>query len=61
MNGRREQEIIKERKISEMLKDKPEILKTYSYSFGSKEVTTKKAYIGYIITFLTFLQDVKQI
>lgn len=56
MNGRKEQEIIKENKINKMLEGKPGILKSYSYSFISKEVTTKKAYIGYIIAFLDFLK-----
>ena len=55
MNGRKESEITKEKKINEMLKGKPKILKDYSFSFISKEVTTKKAYIGYIITFLDFV------
>lgn len=57
MNGRKEQEMIKKNKISEMLKGKPEILQAYSYSFDSKEITTKKAYIGYVITFLNFLGE----
>ena len=57
MNGRKEQEIIKENKITKMLNGQPEILKLYSYSFISKEVTTKKAYIGYIISFLDFIKD----
>lgn len=57
MNGRKEQELIKENKIDKMLIGKPQILQAYSYSFISKEVTTKKAYIGYVITFLDFLKD----
>lgn len=57
MNGRKEQELIKENKINEMLKDKPEILQAYSYSFTSKEITTKKAYIGYVLSFLNFMQE----
>lgn len=57
MNGRKEQEIVRENRINEMLRNQPEILRAYSYSFISKEITTKKAYIGYIITFLKFLKD----
>lgn len=57
MNGRKEQELIKEHKIELMLIGKPDILKTYSYSFVSKEITTKKAYIGYVISFLDFLKN----
>lgn len=57
MNGRKELELVKENKINEMLKNNPDILRAYSYSFTSKEVTTKKAYIGYVICFLRFLKD----
>ena len=57
MNGRKEHELTKENRINEMLKGKPEILRAYSYSFVSKEVTTKKAYLGYVITFLDFLKN----
>lgn len=57
MDGRKEQDIRIINQIKEMLKDQPDILKAYSYSFGSKEMTTKKAYIGYIITFLKYLKD----
>ena len=57
MNGRKEHEMIWENKINKMLENKPEIIKAYSYSFISKEMTTKKAYIGYIISFLNFLKD----
>lgn len=57
MSGRKEQQIIKENKINEMLKDKPYILQMYSYSFVSNEVTTKKAYIGYISSFLDFINN----
>lgn len=57
MNGRKEQELIKESKINQMLKDKPEILQAYSYSFTAKEITTKKAYLGYVSTFLDFVKD----
>lgn len=57
MNGRREQEIIKENKIQKMLDNQPTILREYSYSFTSKETTTKKAYIGYVIAFLNYIQD----
>lgn len=57
MNGRKEKEMILENKINKMLNDKPNILQAYSYSFISKEITTKKAYIGYIISFLDFLKD----
>ncbi len=57
MNGRKEQELIKENKINKMLDGQPEILHSYSYSFIGKEITTKKAYIGYVITFINFLQD----
>lgn len=57
MNGRKEQELKKENKINKMLVGKPDILRSYSYSFGSKEITTKKAYIGYVITFMNYLKD----
>lgn len=57
MDGRKEQDIRIINQIKEMLKDQPDILKAYSYSFGSKEMTTKKAYIGYVITFLKYLKD----
>lgn len=57
MNGRKEHELAKENRINEMLKGKPDILRAYSYSFISKEVTTKKAYLGYVITFLEFLKN----
>lgn len=57
MNGRREQELIKENKIQKMLDGQPDILLEYSYSFTSKETTTKKAYIGYIISFLRYIQN----
>ncbi len=57
MNGRKELNSVKEKRITEMLKGKPQILNDYSYSFISKEVTTKKAYIGYIITFMKFITD----
>lgn len=57
MNGRKEHELTKENRINEMLKGKPDILRAYSYSFISKEVTTKKAYLGYVITFLEFLKN----
>ncbi len=57
MNGRKEREMAIENRINEMLTDKPEILRDYSYSFGSKEMTTKKAYIGYVITFVDFLRE----
>ncbi len=57
MNGRKEQELVKENKIDKMLIGQPEIIRAYSYSFVGKEVTTKKAYIGYVLTFIGFLRD----
>lgn len=57
MNGRKESEIRKENVINRMLIGKPDILHDYSHSFISKEITTKKAYLGYVITFLNFLKD----
>ena len=56
MNGRKERDLVNRNRIDMILKDQPDILRAYSFSFIEKETSTQLAYIGYVKTFLEFLK-----
>lgn len=59
MSGRKEQDLQREKWIAEKLVGQPQLLKAYMMSARARKKTssTRKAYLGYLIQFMNFMED----
>ena len=56
MSGRAEQDLQREEWIKNKLKGQPQILEDYMLSIKRKTSSTRKAYLGYLIQFVEFME-----
>lgn len=56
MSGRYEKDLIIEKRIQELIKNKPNIIKGYAQSFGNKTSNTKRVYVSHVINFCDYLK-----
>ena len=57
MSGRQEQDAKREQWINKKLSTSPQILKDYMLSIKRKTSSTRKAYLGYLIQYVNFMDD----
>lgn len=57
MSGRQEQDMIIEKWIAERLEHQPQLLKDYMLSAKRKTSATRRAYLGYLIQFIGFMDS----
>lgn len=61
MKGREERDINNNKWLQERLNNAPRPLIDFMNTLARKETTTQKAYLGYLMDFLTYIQDYKKI
>lgn len=59
MTGRQEHNNKIELKIRKMVKNQPQIIQKYTYSFDDKTEMTKLAYINYVIKFVSYFSELR--
>lgn len=58
MSGRYEQDAIREQWISNKLKSAPQLLNDYMLSAKRKTSSTRKAYLGYLIQYVNYMESI---
>lgn len=58
MSGRYEQDAIREQWISNKLKNAPQLLNDYMLSAKRKTSSTRKAYLGYLIQYVNYMESI---